>query len=534
MCHILPFDFVKDYSNILIVFKILAISLTIAPKRVQSPKYSEPDMKEQIVSALRGLPQINRIRREDASRWIKHVAERQPNRILWLMKRLGDGFGGSETGALVLDAMGRPAPFSPASELVNEKLMRVLPTPTNRFMRKGIILEEAVTQATLRLYGGEFDHATLDAFGQPCPNDPFGLAGNPDFPWIRADGVRTLVDIKVPGSGEESLSDGDKQFLYMAQLNTYNRLSEARDLPKFDQLLNIHLELPPVLTDAFTERLSKGGRGELPAVVNEMVQLLKYEREGMRLHMVEQPINPSIDFNGKQRPIVEVIEEVVAINWQAVLDGNVPELAPRADIGLDETQKSQLAQLEAELVQLQALQAVTEKKLAQRQEQVNDLVASVTKEGKLAQTPHVNIKRTASVNMPMAEHLLQRYGLDSSDFRPKPQKPGVRDYDTLAMAEKLKQEGIDVAPFVRPGPFDSDRLVSALEDLGEDPSRVIEYGTAFSKSRKKESHQYLAQLEEQLSPSVEATLQTYRASNAEYQTSSEPAPKKSAAPSIQR
>ena len=262
------------------------------------PKCSDPEMNP-IVEQLKTLPQFKRIEPSDAKAWLEHVISREPKRVLWLMGRLGDGFGGSEAGTLVLDAMGRNGPFSSATELVNEKLMRVLPSASNHHMRKGTVLEEAVILATLRLYGGEIDQQVLDTFAQPSGEGLFGLAGNPDFPWVRRDGVRTLVDIKVPGSGEETLSDADKDLHYAVQLHVYDMLNTAYGNTPFDQLMNIHLELPPEITDAYMDRLSKGGRTELPAVVDEMVQLLKYNRPGMRLHMREHPLNPNIDFNGQ-------------------------------------------------------------------------------------------------------------------------------------------------------------------------------------------------------------------------------------------
>lgn len=461
-----------------------------------------------IADTLRRLPQFSRIRREDAQRWISHVANQQPDRILWLMDRLGCGFGGSETGALLLDAMGRPPLFKSAAELINEKLMRILPTPSNKFMRKGTTLEEATQLATLKLYGGEVDNRALEAFKQPHTNDPFGMGGNPDFPWIRRDGIRTLVDIKVPGAGEETLSNGDKAFYYQVQLNQYNILNDARGLPAFDQLMNIHLELPPVLTDAFVDRLNKGGRAELGVVVDEMVALLKYDRPGMRLHMVEQPINPEIDFIGQRRKLNDLIKEVCAVKWQAVLDGNIPELEERADIELSDANKTELAKKETELLHLQALLRATETKVQNCQLAIDAICEGIKNSGALSQTSHLNISRKASVDEDLAGSLLQRYNVDLDSLRGERAKLGVRDYDTLAMAEKLKSLETEMAPFIKPAPLDLNKIIEKLENLGENPARFITYKTSILTSRKKETTQLMQHMTERLAPVVETSIVT--------------------------
>lgn len=465
-----------------------------------------------VVEKLKSLPQFRRIEPSDAKAWLQHVIQRDPTRVLWLLGRLGSGFGGSEVGTLVLDAMGRAGPFGSAPELVNEKLMRVLPSPSNHYMRKGLILEEAVQLATLRLYGGEVDESILQSFRQP-PNDGlFGIGGNPDFPWVRRDGVRTLVDIKVPGAGEEKLSDADKHLSYAIQLHTYNLQNTTYGNAPFDQLMNIHLELPPAITDAYMDRLSKGGRAELPAVVDEMVQLLKYDRPGMRLHMQEHLINPEIDFNGQLRPLNDVIQEVAAINWQAVLDGNVPELERRADVSLTDAQREELAQCERELIELRAMSQATEELINQTQARVSEITASVTEMGSLQQSPHQNIKRGVVLNQDDALHLLKRYSIDPEPLRAERKKLGVRDYDTLAMVDYLKENDVDLAPFVRPAALDPNRVIAALEDHGENPARVMRYETSISNSRKKETLELVERLKERFTPAITSTLQTHRAS----------------------
>jgi hypothetical protein len=463
-------------------------------------------MNNLIADKLRSLPQFSRIRREDAQRWIKHTAERQPDRLLWLMDRLGSGFGGSEAGALLLEAMGRPAVFSSAAELINEKLMRILPSPTNQFMRKGIVLEKAVIMATLRLYGGEIDQGTLAAFEDPSTQDPFGMSGNIDFPWLRDDGTRWLIDVKIPGSGEENLSTSDKDFHYCVQLNHYNIIAKARGLPEFDKLANIHLELPPVLTDAFVDRLTKGGQAELGAVVDEMVNILKYQRAGMRLNFSDQPINPTIDFNGTDRPLEDLIKEICAANWQAAIDGNVPSLEARADLELTEVNRQTLYELENELISLQATQKITENKIEEVQTAIKALCSQINSKGALSQTGHLNITRKPIIDEQAAELILGRYGLEIDNLRIERGKLGVRDYNTLAMAEKLKKLSVDLSGFINHPPLDPEKIIAAMENAGENPERIIKFETSVSMSRKKETLNLIKTISERIEPQLTETL----------------------------
>ncbi|MDQ2077544.1 hypothetical protein [Marinimicrobium sp. ABcell2] len=492
-----------------------------------------------VVEQLKQLPQFRRIEPSDAKAWLEHVIQRDPKRVLWLLGRLGAGFGGSEVGTLVLDAMGRPGVFGSAAELVNEKLMRVMPSPSNHYMRKGIILEEAVQRATLRLYGGEVDESVLQSFREPPNEGLFGLGGNPDFPWLRRDGVRALVDIKVPGAGEDKLTGENKQLHYGIQLHVYNLLNTAYGNEPFDRLMNIHLELPPAITDAYMERLSKGGRAELPAVVDEMVQLLKYDRPGMRLHMNEHPINPEIDFNGQMRPLNDVIQEVAAVNWQAVLDGNVPELHRRADVSMTDEQREALAECERELTELQAVSKATEGLMSQVQERMRAITDHLTETGNLQQTPHQNIKRSRVLNQDDALQLLQRYNIDPEPLRAERKSLGVNAYDTLAMVDYLKDKEVDISPFIRPAALDTNRVIEALEDHGENPARVLRYETSVNLSRKKVTGELVNRLTERFTPAIASTLQTHRASEQQAETEQPSAEKdeaqaRSTAPALTR
>lgn len=459
-----------------------------------------------IQDALRALPQFPHIRRDDAARWLEAMTRRDPKRLMWHLERLRAGFGGSEIGTLILDALGRSGPFTSARELVNEKLMRILPQSTTHQMRKGIWLEEAATQAVLMLHGGECDENTLAAFRQRCDRDPFGIGGNPDFPW-RREGAYYLADIKLPGSGEETLTSADKQLLYLVQLNVYNMLNEARELEPFEKLINIHIELPPTVTDAMMMRLDAGGEAEVAGIARDMAALLRYDQPGMRLNIVEQPINPSIDFHGN-RPLVEVIQEVAAINYEAVLAGKVPAPAALGPLTLPDDDQAALEAHQARLLTLHALEDLTKQEIEATQADISALCRPIQQAGDLSPSPHLLIKQEPTLNADACLTLCQRYGIDTESLRSdRDEKKAllVRDYDTLAMADALRERGVDMTPFVRPTPMDPQKVIKALSDIGEHPARAIRYQTRIAKSQKAITKTLMREKREQLAASL-ATL----------------------------
>ena len=450
-----------------------------------SPIAMSPDMnRDELNSALRALPQYSRILPEDAQRWIDQVGKNDPQRLLWHIERLGAGFGGSEMGALILDLLDRTAPFQSAAQLQNQKLMRATPDPSNRYTRRGTVLEKAVIAATLRLYGGSFDQQTADAMAAPHPNDPTGLAGQIDFPWLMRDGRRALVDVKVPGSGEHDGTDNEKTFCYATQLNTYEVLAQARKLPKFDALINIHLELPEVVSDAFVRRLESGKTGEFEKVVEEMVQLVRHQKDGLQLKFEKHESNPMIDVHGVDQPLHDLIKSTAAMYWQSVLDGVVPEVAPQPASELATDQQIELQTKEESLLQLEALSQALESRIAELRGDIQ-AICSVKAEGNFSQTGDYSIKQSAYVDAQKLTAICDLYGGDLDALRCERSKILKSDIDTDSMIEELEGRGLSVNDFLKPSAFDPQKVSEYLVELGENPEQVVSNKLSIRRSTRK-------------------------------------------------
>ena len=458
--------------------------------------------KPEIAEALRALPQFQRIAPEDAQRWISAVADQEPHRLLWRIQRLAS-LGGSDMGTLLLEAMGHSAPFQTGADIINERLMRSVPTPPLYHMKKGIRLEDVVVEAIMRLYGGRFDVETETAFRNVHDHLPKGLDGNIDFPWITNKGQRVLIDIKVPMAGVilEETKDWRKDFLYSVQLNSYQLLTKHKGVAPFDRICNCHLELPPVLTDAYYKRLSSGDAGEKARVVDEIVNLLKHQMPGLRLNFQEHPINPEIEINGRTRPMFDVIKDIAALNWQCVLDGHAPEAVFTTDApqeGVDT-----LMELEDELFQLEVLNNKTAERIESIRSRISDITRNFSGANNLSQSGYYNIKTTTRINEDKLIGVAQRYQLDLNSLREDRESISKTDYDLEALIEYVNTNpDLDASQFLKPANFDVTKTQNALLEKGLAPQTVLETGVRIGRSTKKQVREAL----EQLAPSCEAAL----------------------------
>jgi|GEM_PF-6939333 len=431
------------------------------------------------------LPQLQHIREDDAQAWVADIGKVDADRILWHLDRLGAGFGGSEIGALLLDHMGETPAFSSANTIRQSKLLRVLPEPQTPAMLNGIILEDAIAQALMNVYGGRVDTRAISAFDTPNKNDPVGLAGNPDLIWQR-NHERVLVDIKVPFSGSADTETFTKNFGYLAQLNTYNILNDARGLPAIDRLINAHLEIPPAMSKAFVTALLKN-KGNFDQVVHDMTNLIRYDTPGLRIHFVDQPINPMVDFQGAQKPLNTLITEIAALEWAHVLDGRLVDNAENtASTVLNDDEQSELEHAEKALFHLLAAQDAVDEKVAVAKARIQSLTKTVNATSNLSQTAFMNIKTVPVLDKESADDALTRFKIDR-DRVAKNTKLSASDIDSIALFTAHEKAGHDVSPFLRPKPIDPAKFMDAITEVGENPNRFIHYKTTMLAKRDKVS-----------------------------------------------
>lgn len=463
---------------------------------------------ESVAERLRALPQYHRISPEEAQRWVNAVASQQPERLLWCIDRLSS-LGGSDMGALLLEAQGLTPPFQSGADIINDRLMRSTPTAPLYHMKKGSRLEDVVIEATLKLYGGEFDFQTANAFQNNQSNLPFGLNGNIDFPWITKKNTRVLADVKCPLAGvvDETNKDPRKTFTHAVQLNTYQILCEAKGVAPFEKLINIHLELPPVLTDVYYKRLASGDPAEKSRIVDEMCEMLKYNAEGLRLNFEEHDNNPSIEINQQLRPMHDVIREVAAMNWQSVLDGHAPEPHMTSESELTPQALQRLGSLESELLNLEQLSRSSNTRINSVRNEIRELTQNATAKSNISVSGNFNITKHISVNDSQVERQSQRYGVDLDDLRGEAKsKPNLSDYDLPRMIQKLEEHGESIKEFIAPPPFDLNKVSRCFVDKGVNPDSVLSSKIHVGLSTKKAVQAVLAEQETSISSILDEAM----------------------------
>lgn len=219
-------------------------------------------MLEQIKQIYRTIPHADKISPEHLKSWLKQVNEIEPSRLLWHMKR-ARGVGGSEIGTLLLEASGLTPPFERTSQLLaNEKLFITAPTAPLPHMMTGIILESAVRQAIISLYGGERDLAAEQAVSHIQSPLHGALVGNTDFYW-NLKGSRILTDIKVPINSTDTDFDQSQNYkllTYEAQLHLYDMLGESVGIHS-DKMVVAELDVPTPLAEAWKHLILKRKKG---------------------------------------------------------------------------------------------------------------------------------------------------------------------------------------------------------------------------------------------------------------------------------
>jgi hypothetical protein len=447
---------------------------------------------DDVSAAIRRLPQCERINPDDAKKWISAVLEHEPEKLLWRINRLS-AFGGSDIGSLLLELMGEDPPFQTGADIINDRLMKTLPVAPLYHMKKGNVLENCVIQAILRLYGGEYDFKTADAYKNNHLNLPRGINGNIDFPWITKNGHRILVDTKIPVSGMPPEANWKKDFLYCTQLNTYQMLAPFKGVEPFERIVNAHLELPKVLTDAYCQRLMSGGKQQEELVINEMVELLKHERDGLRINFQEHEINPTITINGQSKKMVDAITEVSELSFQCVIDGHVPEVVS-TPVHLSEAKLQTLSKIEEDLFHYEALQSVVSLRAGSLRDQIVILNKGIQTSDNLSQTGFYNIKSSSSIDTAELSVAAHRYGFDVDTLRKDDFTPTPTDYDVHGLFAAAESAGVDVSAFAPKAPLDPAKIQRVLADHNIAHDRILKPEIGVRRSTKKPVREALSSI----------------------------------------
>jgi len=225
-----PYDFEIDHP-------LTVLSDTLLKRLTRMRRY-----------AMLGLPQSRALNAEAVAQWFNGMAAQElalsahENKIVqnitWHVKR-ATGFGGSESGTLVMGSRGAFMPFSSPRSIVSEKLFMIMPQSDGFDLKRGRLLEPVARQLF------EVEHPELrraddliklmkDYRHSACPS----MIGNPDDIFRSDDGSILIPDYKCPrprekfkakptlrGNDGETLADDDVQwYAYVCQLHHYREL----------------------------------------------------------------------------------------------------------------------------------------------------------------------------------------------------------------------------------------------------------------------------------------------------------------------
>ncbi len=135
-----------------------------------------PSRDEFLAQWIPRLPQVARVRLEDAARWYEDALAVDPQRFHWHFQRLF-GFGGSDVGEIGACELGVPALFNTVESIVAQKVLRRSIEPANKYTRRGSLLEDDFREMFLQDFNA---HPRTDLV------EALRSARSQAHPWARA------------------------------------------------------------------------------------------------------------------------------------------------------------------------------------------------------------------------------------------------------------------------------------------------------------------------------------------------------------
>lgn len=164
-----------------------------------------PSREEFLAQWIPRLPQVARVRPEDAARWYEAAVAIDPKRLQWHFQRLF-GFGGSDVGEIGAWELGVPALFNTVESIVAQKVLRRSIEPANKYTRRGSLLEDDFREMFLQDFNARPRTDLAEALRS---------ARSPAHPWARAN-PDDVVEMR----------SGDKTKLFIVD---YKAASDVKD-----------------------------------------------------------------------------------------------------------------------------------------------------------------------------------------------------------------------------------------------------------------------------------------------------------------
>ncbi|WP_156948475.1 hypothetical protein [Marinobacterium jannaschii] len=463
-----------------------------------------------ITSAIKALPQASVLVESDVKTYLKSCLEAglSEREILWHIKRKG-AVGGSEMGTLLLEADGRVAPFDTTEGIIADKLFKRPFKPLLQHMRRGVVLEEAVRMAILKVYGGERDVKAELAMRMPHPDSPADLAGNADLIWLLKDN-RFVVDIKIPlCASEETIRDcstNEKHFLYASQVHEYGLLLEKRGY-NVDGHVIAELDIDKNLAESWTRMLESGDQSQATLVNTMLERMVRDNLPGCRINMVKVDPDMTTTVAGRSMHVHEAMQLVATQTMDAVISG-IQFTAPKpSHPPLSESNTAHLAALENRLASVRAVTEVADKMHKSVVDEINQLARGHDLGSGIKGSVH-DIKAKEVFDTDAAVAQLQKYSLDLTGLKPAPKNPQAKDYDAAALIKLCQNNGLDVSACLKPGKYQEELVKDALRSVGESPQQFTEEGIHIAKSRRGPANKQYQQIREELEQPLRTRIES--------------------------
>jgi len=367
------------------------------------------------------LPQRGAIVEADARQWIDHVVGEFGDLALWHATRAG-GFGGSQIGALVKNFAGERADHSSAHDIVAGALLRRVPDESNGQMRRGMAMEPQHRRWFHEKHSSDRDQPGFDLLSKSVGPRAWMRYSPDDLAYMgEGNKQRILIDYKSPTNVERASMVA---FEYTCQLHMGRLVCEHNGL-KIDGLM-----------------------------------LSQFDWQNWAIKDDEVPILAELD---------ELIVRAGDQYWDCVLRGEVPSYVGKPRLKDEQEMREKLGTAPLMLARLKAMSSV----IGSHVERLEEVVKPEIAKRRLGRNKVVldGISFSASPKFTEAEVLGK---LPTEVFEALPLfGNATKAYDDKAMLKKLKELGVDVKQFAKPGSVDADALYEALVAHGIDADALM-------------------------------------------------------------
>lgn len=391
---------------------------------------SLPSIDEFMRTWLPRLPQAPRVSATDARSWYEAAVAREPERFAWHYERLS-GFGGSDVGELGAWRLGVPALFKTPSEVIAQKLLRRTIEGVDKYIRRGVLMEDDIRETFLADYGARSRPDLINALRE---------ARSQAHPWGRAN-PDDVVDMRV----------GRKVKRYLVD---YKSVSEAKDVAPTQYACQIHHYdwlLWAAGSDA-APRLS----GDKPLACDGLL-IVYYDYAAAEVVAVEVPWDGTI---------LRAVLESGDLAWDHVLGRQKVDFALQAATASDAQvlrpdEEERIAEIERRMVVLKLLADPLYQQYKEYTRQVERILDDAGRRVKSKTQPpltYFSLFFKTSLDLERLEQLCAMAGIDPDSLR-----SDTQTVDVEATAEKLRALGHSPA-YKRE--YDAERIRRWCEENG--------------------------------------------------------------------